>query len=123
MRPFLPADLEEMNGWGRARGLPEVDAAELPALGVIVPGVACGFLIRTEVPGLALLDGLVTAPGAPLRSRYAAAEAITRALIGIAQDQGVRRLLAITRSRGVARIAVRCGMRVGGSGLWLLEKE
>ena len=107
MRPFIASDLGMVNEWCLAHGREAVPLNRLPGMGLIVPGVACGFLYRTDST-LALLEGFVTNPGASLRSRSAALDAITEGLISYARGCY---LMAVCTAGGTARRAPRHGFR------------
>lgn len=113
MRRFEPADIDEVNGWCAARGLDPLDPAALPPVGFVEPGLAAGWLYRTDAD-LALVEGLVTNPTVPLRQRSRAVDAVTRALLDEAKAFGVRRVVAFCREPGVARRAVRLGFAQAG---------
>lgn len=117
VRIFSASDLSEVNGWLGSRGLPGLSADRLPRVGFIVPGVACGFLVRTEVHGVALLDAFVANPAAPARERRAAILEVARAVLGIADGFGVRRLTLTTWSRGIGRLATELGFAPCGNGV------
>lgn len=122
MRRFEPADIDEINGWYEARGLPRLERWAFPENGFIEPGVAAGFLYLTD-SGLALLEGVVTNPAAEAKSRHAALGEIGASLIDEARRRDVKRLLGICRDRGIADRAVEHhGMRpVGVYGLVAME--
>lgn len=122
MRPFVAADLAEIQGWYRARGMPVPAADAFPALGFIVPGVAFGAMYRTDAPSVALLDGFVSSPTAPLRARRAALAAIVERLQAEAKERGVRVLQGFTSRRGMERLVGRLGWRSAGAYL-LMTKE
>lgn len=110
MRLFHASDLDEMNGWYAARGQSPLSIALLPEYGVLEPGVAAGFLYRTDAPSLGLLDGFVSNPEAPLRERAEALKEIAAHLVQSAKRQGVVILMAMCKSRGIERLAGRMGL-------------
>jgi hypothetical protein len=114
VRVFRPEHLAEVNRWYTARGLPQVPASALPSTGRIVPGVASGFLYRTD-SDLALLEGYVSNPEAPLRARARAFDGIVAALIEEAKAGGARRVVAFCASEGVRRRAARLALEHVGT--------
>lgn len=114
MRPYVPSDYPEVSGWYADRGLAAPPAWSLPMTGLIEPGVAAGFMWRTD-SGVALFDGWISNPGA---KRIAAARvlvAVCRGLVERAQAEGFRSVLTWTRVRGVERAAHRNAFKsVGG---------
>ena len=111
MRRFLPADLETLNAWRVGHGEDALGPEMIPETGFIEDGVAAGFLFRTESPAVAMLDGFVTNPAAPLRARMEAVARIGEGLAAAAREAGIRALTAFTSSRGIRRLAERHGYR------------
>lgn len=99
IRRYEPGDLEEMNRWYAARALALVTAGQLPTVGFIVPGVAAGFLYRTD-SSLGFLDGFISNPEAPAHRRAAALLEI-----GACLEQAFtgKHLLVYTAHNGIAR--------------------
>lgn len=95
-----------MAEWYRARGdaVPAEDT--LPGTGLIVPGVAAGFLFRTD-SAFCLLDGFVTSRDAPAKERHRALGAIVDALTEEAKALGFRCVVGLTRSSGMAKLVRR----------------
>jgi sugar phosphate isomerase/epimerase len=114
MRPFAASDLPEVAGWYSARGFSGLRPGHLPKHGAIVPGVAAGWLYRTD-SDVGLLDGFVTNPSAPLRERSKAVDAISSHLIELARHLGVRHLVAMCLSAGIHRRSRKLGLRPGGT--------
>lgn len=106
----VPRDLAAMNGWYTARGQPQVFGDALPAYGLVVRGVAVGFLYSTDST-IAFADGYVTNPAAPLRERALALRLITRAILSEAKRRGYRTVLGICASPGLGRLVRRLGFR------------
>lgn len=121
MRRFVPADLDMLNEWYAARGLPTVPLDAVPALGFITEDAA-GFLYRTDAPALALIDGIVTNPETAPRRRAAAVTEIIKRLVTQAHALGVTRLVGLTHKSGMVRLCERLGWLSVGS-YQLLRKE
>lgn len=115
MRRFRSSDLEEMNRWYAARGIAPLTPDELGEVGFIVPGVAAGFLLRTEARGVAMIDAIVTNPDAKMRVNYRAVRGIIEALERKAREMGVKRLGGFTRSSGVERVGRALGFSLAGA--------
>lgn len=96
-------DLAEINGWLELRGSPKVSRDYLPPQGFIIPGVACGFLLKTPV-GLAILEGYVTNPKARRDYREQALVEITDSLIAAAKIGRVKRLIALTSNKVISEL-------------------
>lgn len=116
MRSFEPADSTEVGGWYRARGLRAPLAAMYPGTGMIEPGVAAGFLYRTD-GALNLIEGVVTNPAASKRAAVRAVGAIVEALVTAAPEP----TLAFCAQPGMARRGQRAGMRRAGSYILLVK--
>lgn len=113
MRLFEDADLPAMNEWYRAHGQAPVRRDMLPTTGFIVPGVAVGFLYRTDAQ-LALVHHVVTNPAAGLRARHRAVRAIVGACQDTARGLGLREILTWSDVPSIVRVAGRAGGRVVG---------
>lgn len=120
MRPFEPADLAALNAWYQARGLPEVPLDALP-FGLVEPGIAAGFAYLTGT-SVALIDGLIACPSAPLRARHRAIKGIVSALASYCRDQGAPHVIGFTREPGTERLARRLGFAEAGT-YRLMRKE
>lgn len=109
MRRFEKGDIETVNAWQVARGLVPVPADELSEIGFIEDGVAVGFLLRTEVKSIAILDSFITNPAARRSARYWAIEQLISILECEAFKRGVTKLGGWTSSRGMARLCEAAG--------------
>jgi len=109
MTPFTRDSLSTVNSWRAARGMRPLRPDALPKIGLMVEGLAAGFLFETESPEVAILDSFITNPEAPLRKRYRACQEILAALGKLAAEKGISRLVGFTDSRGVADMAARLG--------------
>lgn len=87
VRPFVAADISQRDAWLAARGLIR-PMSRVPAVALIVDGVACGFLVQTDHDH-ALIDDVVTNPTAPSADRHAAIDSILNALEQAARDRGI----------------------------------
>lgn len=104
MRYVEDEDFLEINAWRAAR-----KAAILPAdfygpFGMIVPGVAAGWLSLTDSK-VALLENFVTNPKASKEDRNHAITEISACLERIAHQKGYRYLMAITKNPWIAKVA------------------
>ncbi len=112
VRPFAAStDLDELNRWLDVRGLMPVEAHALPIVGMIVPGVAAGFLYRTD-SSIGFLDGFASNPEAPKETRAAALLHIGDAL---ASRFDGRFLLVYTEHVGISRWCRETGFTDRGS--------
>lgn len=114
MRTVTPEDLPDIQEWFLDRGM------EMPALwffsttGLIVPGVAAGFLYVTN-SGVATLDCFITCKDAPLSDRFVAVRDITSGLIQMAYNEcNVKMLCCTSKIRSIKRIAEEFGFESMG---------
>lgn len=110
MRAFEDSDMDEINGWYVAHGRPAIVRSDLPAFGVIEPGVGCAFLYRTD-SAVGLLDGVVTNPRADPEMRHRAFVAGFLVIEAEAKRLGVTRLLAMCQHPDTVRRTVEYGYR------------
>jgi hypothetical protein len=110
MRPFVASDVRELNAWLAVRGIVATSEAELGKVGLIVPDVACGFLLGTDAREFAVLDGFCTNPAATLAARHEAIWAIMTRLIEEAKSRGISRIGGFTLSSGMGKVAKRVGL-------------
>ena len=114
LAPFdMVAHLGEVQGWAIGQGVEPMAPESLPKVGFIEPGVAAGWLYGTDST-VGFLEQFVTNPGAPLKARYAAVDAIAAALMAHARRTGITRVVAMTSHRSIGRIALRHGFRYAG---------
>lgn len=71
---------EMIKSWWDARKSPHISQDMLPAYGLVVEGVACGFLITTDC-NLGILEYYTSNPDAPKDVRGEALDQITNGLI------------------------------------------
>lgn len=93
MRAFQPEDMAEVVAWHQARGLLVPPASTYPPTGVIVPGVAAGFLVKTDT-SMAQIDGLISNPLAT--GRQIAISQIIDRLVELAKEAGFRHVMGVT---------------------------
>ena len=114
MQPRLfsaKSDMAELNKWHQGHGLGSIRAGALPQVGLVVPGVAAGFLYSTD-SDLAFLDGYTTNPRATLRARSKAIDVITNGLVQFAHDVGFRQVLAYCKPSTARRAFKRHGFAI-----------
>ena len=112
---FVPElHFETVRSWMEARN--EVITPDaLPQTGFIIPGMAAGFLYRTD-SSVAMIEGLVAAPGLGREVRDQAVDAIVLAVIAEAQRLGFKTLTGTTVLEAVVKRAERLGfIYVGGN--------
>jgi len=109
MRSFNPkTDLIELNCWLIARNAGLLDEKDLPKMGQIVPGVACGFIVTTDC-STCFLECFVSNKDASKKDREDALEKIARWGEKMAAILGYKRLLAITEAPTLLKLAENMG--------------
>lgn len=98
-------DTTEISSWYTARGLSSPPKAALPSIGFIVPGVAAGYLYRTD-SSLALIEGYVTNPRASSEDRNRGLEALTEHLLESARLDGFTHILVLTEDVSIQTRAI-----------------
>lgn len=112
MRKFEPSDLPEINRWLQDRSLPIFELPDLPAFGLIEPGIAAGFMYLTN-SRLCLIEGLVTNSKASMLTRARAARYIVEKLLAeVGRLSG--RAVAIAKEPSIARLAIHHGGKCKG---------
>lgn len=106
--PYDPgAHFGQVFRWMQAWGQPlSLDA--LPTTGFIIPGVAAGFLYRTD-SSVAWIEGLVASRDVSAEIRGKALDQIVRALRAEARRSGFKILLGYTQFQAVVDRALRHG--------------
>lgn len=100
---------EQVLHWMQLRGETLVPEA-LPATGFIVPGVAAGFLYRTD-SSIAWIDGLVASKDVPKETRSKALDEIVQALRAEARNSGFKVMMGLTQFQPVVDRALRLGFQ------------
>lgn len=116
VRMYNPdTDRATVEAWCAGRG---ILVPSLPQIGCIVPGTACGFLFRTDAPGVAFLDLFLSRPGVHFGIAYNALTAIATCLLKQTRGSvGVPALIAGASARREisGRLCARIGLRNHGS--------
>jgi len=86
---YKPTQYEEINTWFKERKGDSIPEAFLSPTGFIVPGVAAGFLIKTDC-NVCFLEPFISNPKAPKELRELALEGIVEALENEATKLGYR---------------------------------
>lgn len=88
-RRFKKSDLNQVQEWAKARGAGEMDESLLSSTGMIVDGVAAGFLYLTNSRA-AIIDGYISNPNSLKLERDQALNAITKGLLELARACGAK---------------------------------
>ena len=112
VRPVTPADLPAIGHWHREHHA-GFDPECLPALGWIVPSVAAGFMWLVE-NRMAMVDALVTSNTASADARAEGLKLVIDTMERYCEDNGIRRVFAISSDRSVGVRCVQHGLRPAG---------
>ncbi len=108
MRAYVANDFETIKQWVHSREKVQILEETLSPVGAIIDDVACGFLQMTDNVTFSL-EGFVTNPKANLFQRGRAIIQIAVALCQLAKMNGFRRLLIVTREKGISKILKKYG--------------
>ena len=114
MRQYEEHDLLVINDWFRVRGHREMDADEVPRIGLVEPGVAAGFLYMTD-SNLAFLENFVSNPDAPAREVSRAMDQIIEGLVEVAVDAGITKCFVFSKKRSTIKKAENAGFNRQGT--------
>lgn len=113
IREYEDRDYESICKWLTLRDMPPIPEWSLPPHGMIVEGVACGFLIVMD-NNFGMLDFYISNPHSDKSSRDKALDHITHDLINLGKDLSLKMILCSTKSRAVKERARKHGFRSDG---------
>lgn len=113
MRNYNAKDFLDIAQWFKDRGMSVPFPYDLPTCGKIVPGVAVGFLIKTDTNS-AMLDFFVTNPKARMTDRGRAIDLITKGLLLKAKSLGFSRVRCDSQIDTIKKKALSLGFRCSG---------
>ena len=114
MRAYVPSDYPEIAGWYEARGKVPPPAKYLPANGLIIPGVAAGFLVSTDTPAC-WIDSVISNLDAGTMHRGQAVNGIVRGLIHLAHSLGFESITITSQEPSAIRLAKRMAFQSVGN--------
>lgn len=121
IRPYEKSDFDEVKGWFQDREMNHIRETLLPEFGFIEPGVAAGFLHRTDSK-VCILEGFVTNRSALGAYRHQALDGIVDACVKKAKELGFQRICAFSIDESIIGRAEKHGF-VATTGFTLLAKE
>lgn len=104
MRLYESDDYAALKSWFQARGVSAPAPSALPRLGVIVDGIAAGFLIQTDT-SIACIDFYISNPEIEPHRRDHALDLITKALLKHAKRLGFKYVKSTTYLDVIAKRA------------------
>jgi hypothetical protein len=112
---------ELLNQWRKPWG--ELMTPEaLPQVGFVVPDKAAGFLYRTD-SSVALIEGIIAAPGLSREERNGAVDAIVAAVRDEARRQGFKLLLGYSQLDAIKVRAEKFGFMHVGPGFHMVALD
>lgn len=102
LKRFKAENLEEVNMWHALRHMASLKSDMIPTIGYYVPGVAAGFLFRTDC-SVCFLDGYISNPLTQKSERAEALDKITSALLDTAERLGYHVVVAMTQNPSVRK--------------------
>jgi hypothetical protein len=110
---YSEKDYDEVSGWYKARSLPVPGVNAFPTFGLVVHGVAAGFLIVTDC-NLALIDFYISNPDVTREERDVALDAITEGLLEYGIKIGITNFKADTQVKRIRQRAENYGFKYIG---------
>lgn len=114
IKQFEESDLKEIASWYRARNIPIPDADMIPSVGFIIPGIAAGFLIRTDVK-LAIIGDFISNSQTSSEERSEALDRIASALCSEAKLLGFKYVTCSTQLGSIEQRAKKFKFRYLGT--------
>jgi hypothetical protein len=104
IRQITRGDLSEINYWYRKHQEPPMPEDRQPKVGYIVPRVAAAWMVETNA-NTVLIEGLVSNPEMPSKTRAEAIEMIVTSMLHEAKGMGYKYVYVITRR---SEVSARC---------------
>ena len=109
-RATREGDLKVLHQWHTARGMPWPGNRAFPITGMVVPGVAMGFLVKTDT-SWCIIEGYCTNPEASAKDRNEALDEITAELLKMSRSLGFSSAVALLNDDTVGRRASKHGYK------------
>ena len=109
-------------GWFEARGLSANIVRLRPEVGLVVPGVAAGFLFQTDSP-VALIDGVITNPEVDKSTRGDAVRLLFVSLFDLASELGFTEVWGLSTRPEMEVMGRRLGFRIDPERYWFGTKR
>lgn len=100
--------LTQIKEWAKNRGVSDKVFEELPTIGLIIPGIAVGFLRKVE-GGSLIMDGLMTNGHATGDVRHKAMDLLMNSLFILAAKHNYKRIIGFTVDLNTHSRATRLG--------------
>jgi hypothetical protein len=109
VRQFTENDIEEVIGWFHSRKI-EITSDYLPKTGFIAPGVAAGFIYRTDA-NFCIFECFISNPNTTKEERNTALNSIVTHMIEKAKNLGYKDAYGFATSQSMIRHGMEQGFR------------
>lgn len=106
MEEYRPEHYAQIKDWCEKREIFAPPENCLPPTGIVVPGVACGFLITTS-NNFGILDFYISNPVSSFEERQEALDEITNELIETAKDLGLINIVCDSKFPAIESLAIK----------------
>lgn len=122
IKPIEESDLIEINQWYARRGLLAPTREFLPPAGLVWPGVAAGYMIKTDA-NIVFLEHYITNPDADQSLKNVALDLISNQFISTAFSQGVLAVYAISANAKIGHVAQSFNfIKIPAHDMWVLRR-
>lgn len=111
IRSVLQEDIDAINTWYHERKAQSFPISSLPPVGLIIPGIAVGFLVQTDA-GYGILEPFISNPRASKEDREIGLNSILHELTEYAQFLGLSTVFGFSTSKSMLSKALEQGFSV-----------
>lgn len=127
VRPFNPLlDYADVSEWWKARGWPPVPTDLLPTSGYVAQDAAhkyCAAFLYLTNSKFAMLEYMVSNPGAPMKAKRRAMDAMLDRIMVDARALGIKAIFTSLESQGLKKVYEKHGFVVGDVGMTNLVRN
>jgi hypothetical protein len=109
VRKYKKSDYNEVSSWFHERSI-EITEAYLPETGFIVPGVAAGFIYKTD-SNFCIFECFIANRNKTYAERETALTKIVSCMIGEAKEMGFERVYGFATSQNMIRRGMEQGFK------------
>lgn len=120
MRAFREYDILALNSWLIRHDLDPLEKGELPKTGVIIDGVACGFISLNDT-NVGFLECFVSNPEASSEARNAALDKITAWGLALLKAFGLKHAAVLASNESIILRASQVGFKFKSIQIGMLE--
>lgn len=101
LRKYMKSDFNEISTWFQDRKI-AIQEDYLPATGFIVPGIAAGFIYKTDA-NFCIFECFIANPSKSAEERDVALNNIVAAMIGESKEMGFKEIYGFATSQSMIR--------------------